>query len=111
MNIACISILSDRGFCFLKILIQHSIGIHIYIIQKNTINQDFFIIFSPFLYFLLIFSNMVMMVIEEKNMVPLMMSSFTLQISIITTLYYWPVFYEKEGTKYKFLLKMIFSLT
>ena len=36
MNIACISILSDRGFCFLKILIQHSIGIHIYIKKKNT---------------------------------------------------------------------------
>ena len=57
------------------------------------------------LYFLLIFSNMVMMVIGEKNMVPLMMSSFALQNSIITALYYWPIFYEKEGTKYKFLLK------
>jgi hypothetical protein len=67
MNIACISILSDRGFCVLKILIQHSIGIHTYIIQKKPINQDFFMIFLLFLYFFLILPLCYPKIMNKKN--------------------------------------------
>ena len=68
-------------------------------VKRNTQGTEFII------YIMLLLPYMIIMIIEEFNMVPMIMSSVALQLSAITNLYYYPIFYEKEGNKYCFLLK------